>query len=83
MFTSLTYIINTFALCMSTQNAVYMYIPDFGIEHLVRIAEETNFPWLMSNVRDRHTGQLLADGRESLILNWEGRKVCVCVCVRA
>ena len=48
---------------------------DFGVERLVEIAGETEFPWLMSNVRDRHTGRLLAEGRESLILEWEGRKV--------
>ena len=55
-------------------------VSDFGLEHLVEIARQTNFPWLMSNVRDRHTGRLLAEGKESLIINWGGRKVCRCTC---
>ena len=50
-------------------------IVDFGVDHLVEIAQETEFPWLISNVRDVHSGRLLAEGRESLIFNWEGRKV--------
>ena len=52
---------------------------DFGVDHLVEIASQTEFPWLMSNVRDRHTGRLLAEGRESLVLDWEGRKVWMCL----
>ena len=50
----------------------------------MEVAEQTEFPWLMSNVRDKKTGRLLAEGKESLIIDWEGRKVCVCVmcCVR-
>lgn len=52
------------------------FVSDFGLDHLAEITGETNFPWLMSNVRDRHTGRLLADGEESLIIEWEGRKVC-------
>ena len=41
------------------------------------IAKQTDFPWLMSNVKDRHTDQLLAEGHESHILVWNGRKVCL------
>ena len=48
---------------------------DFGIEHLVSIAKETTFPWLLSNVRERSNGRLLAEGLETLVLPWEGRKV--------
>ena len=48
---------------------------DFGVDHLVRLAGEMNFPWLMSNVRAAQTGELLADGRETHIITWEGRKV--------
>ena len=38
----------------------------------------------MSNVRDRETGRMLAEGREKIVLEWQGRKVpritqCVCV----
>lgn len=48
---------------------------DFGIEHLVSIAKETAFPWLLSNVRERSSGRLLAEGLETLVLQWEGRKI--------
>jgi len=48
---------------------------DFGVEHLVSIAGRTSFPWLMSNVRDRKTGRLLAEGWEKLVIEWQGRKV--------
>ena len=54
---------------------------DFGVDHLVEIAGETEFPWLMSNVRDKRTGRLLAEGHETLVLDWEGRKVCGCLSV--
>ncbi|CAI8034918.1 Probable 5'-nucleotidase, partial [Geodia barretti] len=48
---------------------------DFGVEHLVEIANQTEFPWLMGNVRDRQTGRLLAEGQESHVLDWDGRKI--------
>ena len=48
---------------------------DFGVEHLISVANRTSFPWLMSNVRDRETGQMLAEGREKMVLEWQGRKV--------
>ena len=35
----------------------------------------TSFPWLMSNVVDRETGRPLADGLESVALDWAGHKV--------
>ncbi len=48
---------------------------DFGVDHLVWVAGETNFPWLLSNVRERETGRLLANGEESLVIPWCGKKV--------
>ena len=48
---------------------------DFGVDHLVELADKMNFPWLMSNVRDKHTGQLLADGERKIVLEWKGKKV--------
>lgn len=48
---------------------------DFGVEHLVELAQRMNFPWLMSNVHDKKTGKLLADGREKLVFTWKGRKI--------
>ena len=41
----------------------------------MRLAGEMTFPWLMSNVQSSHTGELLADGKETHIIDWEGRKV--------
>ena len=48
---------------------------DFGVDHLVELADKMNFPWLMSNVRDKHTGRLLADGKRKIVLEWKGKKV--------
>ena len=48
---------------------------DFGIETLQERVEKTNFPWLMSNVIDNETGQPLADGKVSHIIDWCGRKI--------
>lgn len=48
---------------------------DFGVEHLVQLAGEMDFPWLMSNVRSSETGELLAEGKETHIITWEGRKI--------
>jgi 2',3'-cyclic-nucleotide 2'-phosphodiesterase (5'-nucleotidase family) len=50
---------------------------DFGVDELVDFANESNFPWLMSNVFDKHTKRPLAEGRVSLILEWNGHKVMV------
>jgi 2',3'-cyclic-nucleotide 2'-phosphodiesterase (5'-nucleotidase family) len=50
---------------------------DFGVDELVDFANESNFPWLMSNVFDKHTKRPLAEGRVSLTLEWNGHKVMV------
>ena len=53
-----------------------LYNPlDFGVDHLVKLAGKMNFPWLMSNVRDKHTGGLLAEGERTIILEWKEKKV--------
>ena len=49
---------------------------DFGIDNLLKIKSCTNFPWLMSNVKDRrlpHTQ--LAEGEKYLVLEWADTKV--------
>ena len=51
------------------------FLKDFGTEHLLSIKSETNFPWLMSNVVDKETGQQLANGDKYVIINWENVKV--------
>lgn len=48
---------------------------DFGIDILQERVEKTNFPWLISNVIDNETGQPLADGKVSHIVDWCGRKI--------
>lgn len=48
---------------------------DFGIEHLVKVAQQTAFPWLMSNVLDKKTKRPLAEGKRSLVLEWRGVKI--------
>ena len=52
-----------------------LYWLDFGVEHLICLAREMNFPWLMSNVKSAKTGSFLADGKEKHIIVWQGRKV--------
>jgi len=48
---------------------------DFGLETLSDLVGRTQFPWLMSNVRDLKTGRPLADGALHHIIEWEGRKI--------
>lgn len=48
---------------------------DFGVDQLLSMARETNFPWLMSNVHDKRTGRPLADGCMSHMIDFHGRKV--------
>ena len=45
------------------------------MDELLEFKEETKFPWLLSNVIDNTTGKRLAEGEESLLLEWGGRKV--------
>ena len=45
---------------------------DFGLETL---AGRTDFPWLMSNVMDKETGSLLADGKETFVIEHLGRRI--------
>jgi len=48
---------------------------DFGIEMLVQRAGMTSFPWLMSNVIDNETGKPLANGKGSLVIDWQGIRI--------
>ncbi|CAH1714900.1 unnamed protein product [Chironomus riparius] len=48
---------------------------DHGLDVLSKWVEQTNFPWLMSNVIDNETGRPLGNGKISHILNHEGLKV--------
>uniref|UniRef100_A0A7S4PX53 Adenylate kinase n=1 Tax=Alexandrium monilatum TaxID=311494 RepID=A0A7S4PX53_9DINO len=48
---------------------------DFGVDELVDMASQSNFPWLISNVVDKATGEGLAKGRVTHIMDWYGRKI--------
>ena len=48
---------------------------DFGVDALVKLAQETQFPWLLSNVVDVTVDQPLAEGVTSHVITWLGRKV--------
>lgn len=38
------------------------------------MSQKTNFPWLLSNVYDMTTGEILADGWVTHIIEWHGKK---------
>ena len=44
---------------------------DFGVEVLRGHLEETRFPWLLSNVLDRRTGEPLGGAKRSHVLTWQ------------
>ncbi|XP_067937210.1 mannosylglucosyl-3-phosphoglycerate phosphatase-like [Watersipora subatra] len=45
---------------------------DFGLEVLEEFMGKCKFPWLLSNVLDKHTGQPLAGAKETHLINWNG-----------
>jgi len=49
------------------------------VDELIEFKKQTKFPWLMSNVGDKLTKTLLADGVEKVVAEWHGRKVQHCV----
>ena len=52
-----------------------IYIIDFGVDELIDFKKNTKFPWLMSNVKDKLTQTLLADGVQKIVAEWHGHKV--------
>ncbi|EKX34505.1 hypothetical protein GUITHDRAFT_61689, partial [Guillardia theta CCMP2712] len=49
---------------------------DFGVEHLTRSCiDETNFPWLISNAWDARTGERLAGGKETAMVEHGGWRI--------
>ncbi len=48
---------------------------DFGVSALEEMAEQCNFPWLLSNVIDNLDDKPLAKGIISKIIPWQGIKV--------
>ncbi|XP_012556958.2 5'-nucleotidase [Hydra vulgaris] len=48
---------------------------DFGVDQLINFKRKTNFPWLISNVKDKITKTLLADGLRTVVAEWHGHKI--------
>ena len=48
---------------------------DFGLERLQQLAGMTNFPWLLSNVLDKHTNLPFGGGKPHMIMEWTGLKI--------
>ena len=48
---------------------------DFGVDTLLDFKNQTPFPWLIGNVKDSLSQTLLADGLETVVAHWQGRKV--------
>lgn len=64
-----------YATLLLTLRDLFCFSVDFGVEHLIQIKDQTNFPWLMSNVIDKMTGKYLADGEKYHIMTWQDIKV--------
>eukprot|EP00884_Botryococcus_braunii_P000604 jgi/Botrbrau1/10544/Bobra.7_1s0022.1 len=48
---------------------------DFGMDMLEDLISKSNFPWILSNIRDRDTGKPIAGCKERLVLEWNEVKV--------
>ncbi|KAI1285501.1 Trifunctional nucleotide phosphoesterase protein YfkN [Halotydeus destructor] len=47
---------------------------DYGLDNLVSVTKQTNFPWLMSNVQDVLTNRPLAEGKLVHIMEKNGKR---------
>ena len=52
-----------------------MHKLDFGVDELIEFKNQTTFPWLLSNVIDNISENLLAEGVEKITMQWGGKKV--------
>lgn len=59
----------------SHTNPFYLIFLDFGIDNLTEAMENSNFPWLLSNVDDIETDKPLADAPVSHVIEIDGIKV--------
>ena len=48
---------------------------DHGLEHLEKLAKDTEMPWLLSNVYDVKTKKPLAGGIVERVIEWQGMKI--------
>lgn len=51
------------------------YLSDHGLEVLSQWVQQTEFPWLMSNVLDNETGRPLGEGRITYVVHWSGKRI--------
>ena len=51
------------------------YIKDFELDHIIKLKNETNFPWIMSNVFYVPTKKPLGEGIEYIIIEKNNMKV--------
>lgn len=54
---------------------LFYYEKDFELEHVIKLKNQTNCPWIMSNVFYAPTKQPLGEGIEYLIIEKNGHKV--------
>lgn len=48
---------------------------DFGVDHFIKLKNQTNFPWLLTNVFDSKTNKPFGDTIDHVILEHEGIKI--------
>jgi 5'-nucleotidase len=48
---------------------------DYELEHVRNLIDQTNFPWLLSNIYDNRTNRRLAEGLEAYIFEKNGMKI--------
>lgn len=50
---------------------------DFGDERLGDLINQTDFPWLLTNVKSSKTGKMLSNSKEHVVLEHEGYKIAI------
>lgn len=48
---------------------------DFGVDNMMQLNSECNFPWLMANVIDKSTGEPLGDAKRTAVVHHLGMKI--------
>ena len=64
-----------FYQCYKNNCINFHFLKDFGVDCLIDLIKETNFPWLISNVFDVHTKKPLALAKSKSIIEFNGIKV--------
>eukprot|EP00884_Botryococcus_braunii_P019382 jgi/Botrbrau1/6127/Bobra.331_2s0022.1 len=48
---------------------------DYGVENMMEMCGQCSFPWLMANVLDASTGEMLGGLPATAVIEWEGTKI--------